>query len=69
MMLVKSNYFLSTNNVEGILLVGKGSWKNEKLKLLGWKVRNEIGKNEVGKLEPKLDKFLLLNTALKTFQL
>ena len=33
------------------------------------KVRNEIGKNGVGKFELKLGKFLLFNTALKTFQL
>ena len=44
-------------------------------KFLSYKIRNErngkngIGKNYVGKFEPKLDKFLFINTALKTFQL
>ena len=31
MMLVKSNYFLSTNNVKRILVVGNGSWKKRKI--------------------------------------
>ena len=48
----------------GIHEVGKGCWK--KPKVVSWKVRNEIGKNEVRKSEPKLEFFA---TALKTFQL
>ena len=43
--------------------------KTKSWKLLCWKVLNEIEKNEVGKFGPKLEKFLLLSTALKTFQL
>ena len=35
---------------------------------LSWKARNEIGKNEVGTFEPKLENFSLLDTALKNFQ-
>ena len=36
-------------------IVGKGNWKKMRnWKLLSWKVRNEIGKNEVEKFEPKL---------------
>ena len=36
-----------------ILLVGKGSWKRQLERT--WNVQHEIGKNEVGKLGPKLD--------------
>ena len=40
------------------------SWKGQLKKTRSWnflssKVRNEIGKNEVGKCEPKLEKFVL----------
>ena len=41
-------------NVCGIHIVGKGSWKGQ-LQVLSWKVRNEIGTNEVGKLKQKLE--------------
>ena len=43
--------------------------KTRSWKLFKWKFRNEIGKNEVGKFEPKLENFLLVYTGLKTFQL
>ena len=38
----------------GIHVVGKGSWKKRE-------VRKEIGKNQVGKFEPKLENFLTSN--------
>ena len=36
------------------------------MQLKSWKVRDEIEKNEVGKFEPKLEKFWLFNTALNS---
>jgi len=42
-----------TLKITGIYVVGMGSWK----KTRSWKVRNEIGKNEVGKFQPKLENF------------
>ena len=42
----------------GMHVVEKGSSENEKLEFLSRKVRNEIGKNEAGKFEPKLENVL-----------
>ena len=42
------------DNVE---IGGTCSWKGQLENTRSWKVRNEIGKNEVGKFEPKLENF------------
>ena len=44
-------------------------WIGQLEKTRSSKVRNEIGKNRVKKFEAEVGKILLLNTALKTFQL
>ena len=41
------------------------SWKGQLEKTWSWKVSNEIGKNEAGKLEPKLETTFQVGKSLK----
>ena len=40
-------FFFGIIDLKGIRVVGKGSWNRDVGKFLSWKVRHEIGKNEV----------------------
>ena len=46
---------MSKSRHESGSAVGKGSWKGQFERMRSWQVRNEIGKNEVERLEPKLE--------------
>ena len=46
---------MSKSRHESGSAVGKGSWKGQFERTRSWQVGNEIGKNEVGKPEPKFE--------------
>ena len=62
------NWYLYQIESATRVLLERAVGKTRTWKFLSSKVRNEIGKNEIGKFEPKMEKFVLLDTALKTFQ-
>ena len=51
--------------IVGMHVVGKGSWKKREVR----KFKMKLERIKLKSSKPKLEKFLLLNTALKTFQL
>ena len=66
-------FFFGIIDLKGIRVVGKGSWNRDVGKFLSWKVRHEIGKNEVERfglmLKSTTEIGKLVSNCGETFQL